>query len=216
LESEIVDREYTKIILIQNGKRLKEKESDQLWDMIVKQLHFIKHPRTNLSGYNIPMIRFKALGDKEDESLEDAFKRLNIELTEEKFIKQEPHEIDKTIDVFIPVRYHKSKVYLCKNMIDELDLSSPYGITDLNDQNDDLASFNYTYEVEYVDQETFTYLRKDLLNKYLQDNDLTLFQIIGGERDYYPIDGNWDSDRRRAQSRKWAPFYQAIEYHVNI
>ncbi|QJD97689.1 hypothetical protein HH214_18330 [Mucilaginibacter robiniae] len=214
LESEIIDREYTRIVLIENGKRLKEKESDQLWDMIIKQLHFLTHPRTNLSGFSMPMIRFKAPGADGDESLEDAFRRMNIELKEEKFTKQEPREIDKTIDVFIPVRYHKDKVYLCKNMIDELELSSPYGITDLNDRNGELASFNYTYEVEYVDQETFTYLRKDLLDKYLLDNELTLFQIIWGERDYYPIDGNWNTDRKRAQTRKWAPFYRAVEYKI--
>ena len=94
LETEIIDREYTRIVLIENGKRLKEKESDQLWEMIIRQLHFLYHPRTYISGFSTPMIRFKAPESDEDESLEDAFKRLNIELEEEKFTKQEPREID--------------------------------------------------------------------------------------------------------------------------
>ncbi|MFC5284361.1 hypothetical protein [Pedobacter alpinus] len=212
LESEVVEREYTKIVLIENGKRLNDKKSDKLWNMIVSQSHFISHPRIKPTGYSMPLIRFRT-PDEAENTLEDDFKRLDIELLEEKFIKKESQNISKKIDVFMPIRYLRDKVYLCKNMIDKLNLSSPYAITDLYDENGSLASFNYTYEVEYVDQETFTYLRKDLLNKYLRDNDFAMFQIVWGERDYYPIDGNWDNDRKRSQTRDWATFYKAIEYN---
>ncbi|WP_367867573.1 hypothetical protein [Pedobacter sp. WC2423] len=61
---------------------------------------------------------------------------------------------------------------------------------------------------------TFTYLRKDLLDKYLIANGLTMFQIFLRERDYYPIDGNGETDRKRTRQRRWASFYHSIEYQT--
>lgn len=212
LSSKTVEREYTKKTLLKDGKKLNDKQADLLWDSILKELHFICSPRVHSSEYEMPMIRIQYEDDNQNESIEDVFKRMKIELVEEKFLKSELQKIEKEIEVFIPVRSHKNKIYLCKNIIDFLQLSSPYGSTDLFDQDQMLSSFNYTYEVEYVDQETFTYVRKDLLDKYLHENSLTMFQIIWGERDYYPKDGDWMSVANQAQKRKWTEFYEAIEY----
>lgn len=216
LSSKTVETEYTKNVLFKDGKRLNDKNAGLLWDSILKELHFIHSPRIHSAEYEMPMIRIQYTDENQNESLEDAFKRLKIELVEEKFIKPELQKIEKEIEVFIPVRSHKNKIYLCKNIIDYLNLSSPFGSTDLFDQDQILASFNYTYEVEYVDQETFTYIGKELLDKYLHENSLTMFQIIWGERDYYPKDGDWLAVSSYAQKRRWTEFYEAVEYQPEI
>lgn len=213
LEDHIVEHEYTKMVLIRNGSRLEDEESDMLWDSIFKQHHLIYLPRTCVSEYHHHIMKFRAENANGEESLEKVFQQLGVELVEEKFKKQEQGAVDEQIGVFIPVRCHKEKIYLCKNLIDDLGLVSPFCCSDLMDSAGKLASFNFTYEVEYVDQETFTYLRRDLLAQYLFDNQLTMFQIIWGERDYYPIDGDWMKKRPSSKKREWASLYRAVEFN---
>ena len=110
------------------------------------------------------------------------------------------------------MRYHKGKVYLCKDLIDNLTLSSPRNRTDLLDSDDNLASFNYSYKANHFDQESFTYLRRDLLEQYLSKKDLVMYQIVWGERDFYPADDDWIKSLRNKKARYYTSFYQAIEY----
>ena len=211
LKSKFILRDYTQVTLSRDGKLLNTKDADLLWKSVLDQLSYMSSPRTNMAGYTMPMIRFTSPGNKDEVDIEEAFQRLGIELGEQTITKREKQAIDKTIEIFIPVRNLKQQTYLCKNMIDELRLSSSASGTDLYDADDVLASFSYQYEVSFNDQESFVYLRHDLLDKYLKDNQLTMFSIIWGERDYYPEDDNWLSDRK-TQYRKWATFYETIEY----
>ncbi|SEO12119.1 hypothetical protein SAMN05216436_1355 [bacterium A37T11] len=212
VEKEIVEREYTKYVLLRDGVRLDEIEADMIWKSIISQLSIISFPRIHNANIDPPLIKFSTSDKAENITIEEALERMNLEVVVETFTCMEEVSVDKTIDVFIPVRYHEQRVYLCKNLIVSLNLSSPADSTDLYDEQGRLASFNYTYEVEYADQETFTYLRRDLLEKYLKDNHQTMFQVIWGERDYYPIDGDWTNNMRRTQERERATFYNAIEY----
>ncbi|MCO5950739.1 NACHT domain-containing protein [Mucilaginibacter flavidus] len=211
LESEIIRREYDQVTLSKNGKLLKLKEADALWRDVLTGLNYMPSPRTSISGFSLPMIRFVSSEKDQDEAYEEAFKNLAIELGQRKIIKRERQSIDKTIEVFIPVRYLKQQAYLCKNMIDDLSLSSPANSTDLYDDNDELSSFSYRYEVAFNDEESFVYIRQDLLDKYLKDNGLTMFSIIWGERDYYPIDDEW-LNNPKTHSGERGTFYEAIEY----
>jgi len=212
LSDRTVENEYTRLVLIRNGERLLEDESDLLWNSIVDDLHVIYLPRTAASAYNEHILRYRKENSDQEETIEEALERMGIEVLEEKFTKQETEPVEDEIEVFVPVRYHMQKAYLCKDLIDGLKLHSPQHSTDLLDADDRLGSFHYSYEVEYVDQEAFTYLRRDLLEKYLSDNDLTMFQIIWGERDYYPEDGDWDKAFRGRKEPYRSSFYQAIEY----
>nr|WP_199076214.1 hypothetical protein [Pedobacter sp. ASV19] len=211
-----VENEYTRLALIQNGERLSEDESDLLWKSVVDNVRVIFLPRTASSAYHEHLVKFRKENGDQQETIEEALERMGIEVLEEKFTKQEIEPVEDEIEVFVPVRYHMGKVYLCKDLIDELELSSPQHSTDLLDSDGLLACFNYSYEVEYVDQETFTYLRRDLLKQYLVDNELTMFQIIWGERDYYPEDGDWDKVMRRRKDTFRSSFYQAIEYSSKV
>lgn len=212
--SKIIDQEYTKMDLIQHGKMLNEEEADSLWKIILESLQYVQTPRTNIS--NTPLLPLKFHPDDTEESIQEVFKKMNIELRERKITNKEVRKIEKKIKVFIPVRTLKSKVYLCKNIIDYFNLSSKIGNTDLFDEGNNLASFNFTYLVDYVDQEAFTYIRKDLLDRYLEENQLTMFTLIWGERDYYPPDGDWMKNTIELQQRQWSEFYKAIEYKFEI
>jgi hypothetical protein len=207
-----VERKTTELELLRGGKLLSQEEADYIWDTTIKDLNYVSVPRTNSIGHKFPVIRLTSSG----ETIEEAFERMNIEVREREITSVEVVDIDKPIKVFTPVRYIKQKAYICKNLINDLGLSSPVGSSDLFDSEGELASFNYTYYIEYVDQETFTYIRKDLLNSYLTTNKLAMFFIIWGERDYYPIDGDWMKNSIRSQQRNWAPFYKAIEYKSRI
>ena len=208
--SKIIDRKYTTMDLIQNGKILNEEKADALWKEVLESLQYVAPPRTGISGMPLIYLKFSAVGI--NESIQEVFKKMNIEIREREIIRKEVKEIEKKIDVFIPVRSLKDKVYLCKNVIDYFKLSSKTGNTDLFDESGNLASFNFTYVAEYVDQEAFTYIRKDLLDRYLEENQLSMFTLVWGERDYYPPDGDWMKNTIELQQRKWAEFYKAIEY----
>ncbi|MCX2429841.1 hypothetical protein OQX64_03750 [Pedobacter sp. GR22-10] len=210
--SKIEDKEYIKIVLVQNGKRLSEKKADKIWIEVLEEANYVAPSRMSLANGLMPIIKYSSSSDSSlAENFEDIFRSRNIELVEEKFTEKETVYTEATIDVLIPLHRHKQKIYLCKNLIDELGLSTGPDSKDLYDSHGELASFNYNYEVEYVDQEEFTYLRKDLLDKYLNKNELTMFQLVWGERDYYPIDGNWDLERKRSIRNK-EPFSHAYEY----
>ncbi len=210
--SRTIEREYTKIFLQRDGKTLGDKEADLIWNTVLKSLQYMSHPRTNQTNFKVPMIRFRSPG-AEEETIEEAFERMNVQLVEKTFKKNEQQEIDKYLKVNFPVRYHKSKAHLSKNIIDALKLNSPNNSTDLFDEQEKLASFNHNLEFDYEDQEAFTYLRKDLLDSYLQKNNLKLFHIVWGERDYYPKDGDWDSKQSMSR-RRWTKFYGAYEYRI--
>jgi len=212
LPAAMEDQEYTTIALVRNGKRLSEKKADEIWDEVITQLNYLSLPRTGNADHLTALTQHKAPNGELLESIEDILKKKNIELRAEKFIRKEKKEVHKTVEVLIPVRFHKEKVYLAKNLIDGLGLSTRIGSKDLCDEIGEVASFEYTFDAGYVDKEMFTYIRKDLLDKYMKDNDFTLFQIVWGERDYYPIDGDWEKVRKKARARKWAPFYSAVEY----
>jgi len=216
LSQQSVENQYTRMVLIRNGERLEEEESDRLWDSIVSNLHIIYLPRTTASAYHEHLLRFRNEHEGQEETIEEALERIGVEVLEEKFTKDETEELYQEIEVFIPVRYHKGKVYLCKDLIDDINLSSPRESTDLLDTDGQLASFNYSYELEYVDQENFTYLRRDLLEQYLTENQLVMFQLIWGERDYYPADGDWDKNMRKGTERHYTSFYRAMEYQLKI
>lgn len=213
ISSKKVERVYKKYNLIQDGKMLDELEADFIWKTVLSNNGFIGSSRESRGDFIVPAIRFSAPGTKEV-SLEEAFERMGIRLEEVPIKKTESEEIEKTLPVFIPVRQLKGKFYLCKNIIEECELSSKVHETDLLDQYGVLASFNHTFEMEYVDQETFTYLRKDLLDRYLLKKQLTMFIIIWGERDYYPPDGDWTARTEQLNNRRWSDFYGWEEYKI--
>ena len=214
ISSKVVSKDYVTTELIQNGKKLNKKIADSLWNTILEANQYLLAPRTVISG--IPRVQIQLSNTDKEKTLENIFQEMNIEIRKRKITKKEVQTVDRKIKVFIPVRILKNEIYLCKNLIDYFKLSSNNLNTDLFDMNGTLASFNFSYEVEYVDQESFTYLRKDLLDKYLKEMQLTMVSIVWGERDYYPPDGDWMRNTKNLSQRKWAEFYKAIVYNPEV
>jgi hypothetical protein len=213
IRSKTVEREYKKINLLRDGELLDEKEADAVWKAVTDSAGFWVAHRQSLADFDIPYIKMATPGEqKEDLTLEQIFQKIGVALQEVRYKQQEEQDIDKKLAVFIPVRQIKGNFYLCKNIINYFHLSRNLVATDLVDQVGALASLNTSVETEYADQETFTYLRQDLLDQYLRDQELTMFTIIWGERDYYPPDGDWLSLTTRNIQRRWSEFYEWREY----
>lgn len=212
LKSELVNVEYTRTNLIQKGKKLSEKKSDNIWNMVLSANHYMVTPRTRNRGMSLPMIQFTSKSSKKDD-YKITLKNMGITLETEHFTKRERRSVSLELDVFIPVRSIEGEYYVCKNIIDHAGLSTKPGSTDLYDQGGKLAAFTHTAKIKYRDGENFTYLDKTILNEYLEKHELAMFWLIWGERDYYPNDGDWDRKPQGLDHRIWKKFYKSIEYN---
>lgn len=231
LKTENVEVDYIETILLRDGCRLSPKEEEKLWNEALKKCDYLSFPRiqmvefpnipirftvNRITGYDTGAVNISELEGfpvNEDQiELKDVFKDWGVEMKTERYTKMEERTVHDDLEAFVPVRLFEERAYLSKNLIESLDLSTHNGSRDLYDQMGSLACFTRYYYVEYVDQESFTYIRKDLIDKYLFENELTLFQIIWGERDYYPSDGNWTKSMSKKIHRTKMPFYQGKEY----
>jgi len=75
--------------------------------------------------------------------------------------------------------------YLSKDMLESLDLINQPQSYNLFEKNGRIASIYFRYGDDYKNNQSFLYLRKDLLDKYLKKNDLTMLQVVNGERMQY-------------------------------
>lgn len=211
-----IKRRYLKIDLQRGGIKIAEKEAEILWKAILKQSGYQYFSRESVAAVKLPAIKIHEPGNiapGKVYTIEQVAKKLGIELVENSILRTESTGTFKIIKVMHPVRFLKQKAFLCKNIIDHLNLSTKPGGTDLFDQNGQLASFQYSYEKEFTEQENFTYIRRDLIEKYLMENGLAMFLINWGERDYYPKNGDWMSKNdNNNYFRSSDYFYQATLY----
>lgn len=200
---------YSKISLYKKGKKLSEKQADQIWNLIMHENYFVTMPRRMLRGVPRIMISFNS---EQDEDSKKKLENMGIEAREETEIITEQRPVNQKLDIFIPVVDIEGEYYVCKNIIDSAKLRTKAGSTDLYDNEGNLRAFTHTARVKYMDGEQFTYIDRSVLNTYLKENNLTMFWLIWGERDFYPEDGDWDKSPKTMPERKWAKFYQALEY----
>ena len=126
-----------------------------------------------------------------------------FEFTDSKItiITEEPDEIEKeisemkTFQIILPVmeysweRYHSelnnagSITLLSKEVANKLELTNQPQTFDLFDKNGNKATINLQYENGFDNIQHFVYIRKDLLDKYLEESKLKLVQAIWGERE---------------------------------
>ncbi len=93
------------MVLSKAGKRLDDVDSDILWNSIVSNLHVIHVPRTSLSSFREHLLMFRKEHENQQETIEQALKRMGIDYDIEKFTERETEPVYKEIDVLIPVRY---------------------------------------------------------------------------------------------------------------
>jgi hypothetical protein len=130
-----------------------------------------------------------------------------------KTVSRSNQDSGKTINIMYPVRLISDVVYPSKNIIDHSAIARTGENKDLFDPSGKIASSSHRFELSYVDQENFTYVRKDLLDKYLADNGLEMLYIVWGERDWYPPDGDWMRAGLKVQQREWAKFCEILPYN---
>ncbi len=211
-----VENSYVVKALFRTGKELDSVDADILWNETARHLGYGWYPREWLQGFRTSAIRSlnSLLNHDSVQTVEEALERKGIEIKEKEVRRTERKAINRSVQVLAPVRILKEKAYLCKNIIEALHLKSKGGTTDLFDIQGEIASFNRGAERNDFDREAFTYLRKDLLEDYMRSHDLTMYTLVWGERDYYPMDGNWSDTSGRIQNRRWSKFYEAIIYQM--
>lgn len=124
-----------------------------------------------------------------------------------KFLKNYPVEKEieqvntKDFEILMPVAqyswesYHSSvnqaghQNVLSKEIALSLDLINVPQTFNLHEKNGDLASINLRYYENYNSSQHFVYLRKDLFNKFLKDNNYKFIWSIWGERELH-FDGH--------------------------
>lgn len=120
----------------------------------------------------------------------------NVEIKKEfpDEIEREVSEV-KEFDVLLPVMEYSWESHhsylneaghttvLAKEIVTDLCLIDQPQTFDICELNGNKASMNIYYHSDYNNNHTFVYLRKDLLNKFLEQNKLKFVWTIWGERD---------------------------------
>jgi hypothetical protein len=203
---------YHRRVLYKDGVALSETENKKAWKLIYEKTGLIQPAADFTPGETIPLIRIVTRTGEKRPSLRAFLKSQSLEMKIEKIERIEERDSSKTIQIMYPVRSFSNHVYASKNIIEHFGLARTKENRDLYDQDGNLASISHHFENSFVDQESFAYLRKDLLNKYLRDEGLEMLYIVWGERDWYPVDGDWMKAGRKAQEREWAKFCEIISY----
>jgi len=171
-------REIEKINLFQNGKKLSKERQERIFEKIKNDYGVT----VLLSSGPLPSIVFSS--KKDGESLDEIFSKLKI--SEEKEITLEKYysDVENFFSYESPICKEHNR-YLSKDMLESLDLINQPQSYNLFEKNGRIGSIYFRYGDDYMNTQSFLYLRKDLLDKYLNKNDLTMLQIVNGERIQY-------------------------------
>jgi hypothetical protein len=133
-------------------------------------------------------------GSKE---MEDMLQEQKIEVADKTVFEEVDVREDLTYQVFIPVRSYRweghytitntfGTAYVpAKEIANFFDLHLKPQTFNLQQKDGKVASLSFRYSVgNFADRQNQTYLRKDLLDKYLKENAYDLVWIIWGEREY--------------------------------
>jgi hypothetical protein len=129
--------------------------------------------------------------------IKKALKEQGLQIKEIKKEVKEKEPVKKIFDILIPVResewesYHSSinpgrhTSVPCKQIAKELDLCGQPQTFDLYEKDGRRASITIEYGEKWHNSQQLTYLRKDLLDKYLNKTSSKLIWAIWGEREFY-------------------------------
>lgn len=118
----------------------------------------------------------------------------------------------KNLKVLHQVTSFMNEIHLSKNIIDFAGLERTSFSKDLYNVNEELASFNHTYESSKDNDEAFTYICKDILDSYLNHHGLKMVYIVWGERDYWAHEDNWAKMDRMNRHRTSKNIYDFLIY----
>lgn len=180
-EIEIREKE----VLVKNGKELTKKETQELLSNLISMegfdtdiLNLILFPEdTDLKSYEGLLLKHGIMIEK---------KPVELERKREKVEK---------VDIHIPVReikwnHPKSEIvpstkvsYPSKELASYLQLVSQPQTFDLYEKNGRKASMTIEFGEGFRNRQTFTFIRKELLDHYLAEKNLALIWAVWGERE---------------------------------
>ncbi len=177
--TEELTRKTKKIAFFQDGKKLSDEEMLKVFKAI-----------NDIYGLNIlhstdsflPPVVFTTHDNTN--KIAEVFKvhkiTERIEETNEKYTS----DIEDSFLFYAPICKEHSR-YLSKDLLEHLELLNQPQSYNLYEKNGQLASLLFEYGDDYINNQSFIYLRKDLLDRYLDDNEFVMLQVITCERMQY-------------------------------
>ncbi|WP_462265877.1 NACHT domain-containing protein [Mucilaginibacter sp.] len=215
IKREMADVWHYKWFFYRDGKKLTADASDLMWLKLERATGVRRVSQDFVPGAPPKLVRFVSTCEQ-SKSLEKFLAENGVEMrVQKKKIRIEQDSDCEPIEIQHAVRFIEGASYPSKNIIDHCRLRKGNSRNELVDESGQLASLHHYLNNDYVDQENFTYLRRDLLDKFLADNKLEMLYIVSGERDWYPPGGKWDMSRKQAKEREWTKHFKIIPYNSN-
>lgn len=216
MERKIVDVWHYKLAFYKGGKKLTANTAEKVWAQMSIETGAHMMSKDFVPGGPPKIVRFVGPNSRL-KPIEKFLIEQGLEMkVQKKKIEVEQDSDHEPIEILHAVRLIEGASYPSKNIIDHFSLKKGASRKELVDTEGKTASLHHYIYNEYVDQENFTYLRKDLLDKYLLDNDLKMLYIISGERDWYPPGGKWnDHSKKQIAEREWTKHFQILKYPLD-
>jgi hypothetical protein len=192
---------HDECILLVNEQRLSKHEIDQLWNDIERQYNII------LAGYvrieNDKIVFPPVITNKKSAVIEvgEIFNKYNITFKKETVYSKKKLDNTRSVHVEMPLIRTIHGNCLAKKIALTLDLINQPQTLDMFDKNRQRATISFHFGDQWLNNQKFTYMRKDLLETYLHKTQQKLFWYLQGERRVYMtwgrhIDLNIDSIQR--------------------
>jgi hypothetical protein len=169
-------------------------------------------------------ISFRLLSElssmKSDAEKESYLNDLGIQKVESETYQESVVYNKQNFDTFVPVLNYswdsrhsslnpaQSAYVLSKDIAESLKLIPQPQTFNLKDNSGQIASFTIKWGEKLLNSHQLIYLRKDLLDKYLEKNSLSLLWAIYGEQEYRTAD--FEKYEQYAKENKTFSFYQNI------
>lgn len=199
--------------LFRNGIPLTNEEIDKI------RFNYINYSDLE-DDIDIDMNFFLGMSVRDYSRCSEELKKYNIEVKTIEVEVSIERKHNKTIEVVLPVRSNgweegkseavpgRNIVVPAKEIASFLNLFSQPQTFDLFDSEGRKASISTTFGENYKNKQQFTYIRKDLLDKYLTENNLDLIWAIWGEKEL-PINSK---KMREELIEKYDTFRQEFQF----
>ena len=192
LETRVVLVPKEQQFLLRNGRVVSDQELSEFWRSIADLIESEDFSTTI-------MLEFWGMGSIEDLIERDDWETIEAQLHEQGFeLRTKTVDVEQkeyqTFKILLPVRDNnwsdsqssvvpgRSIITPSRQIAETLDLCGQPQSFDLFEKNDRRASITFCYGEKWGERQRFTYLREDLLKRYLAEINGKLIWVIWGER----------------------------------
>ena len=178
-------------VILQDGEPVSEEELQSFWDSIVDLIE-PEDPLAKLLGFCGINSITNLIGTRNWKMIEAQLHKQGFELTTEMVDVEQPEF--QTFEMLVPVRENhwsdsssaavpgRSVAIPIRQIAETFSLHGRPQSFDLFEKDGKRASITFCYGEEWKDKQDFTYLREDLLERYLAETGSELIWVIWGER----------------------------------